>query len=143
MIKFNESTCRTGETPSSNFHGSARGIGQLAACMANGGVWKGKRLLSETAFDALHSSPIAEHEPIWHNRNLFTQGGLQYFNESLLTPPVDYFESKFYTNRHGFYGWFGIGGSVLQWNPELKIGFAYVPSDMSLWDPVNNRGARL
>jgi len=30
----------------------------------------------------------------------------------------------------GFYGWFGFGGSVFQWNPELNISFAYVPSDL-------------
>lgn len=50
MMKFNERACRSGETPSSNFHASARGMGQLAACMANGGSWNGKQLLSESAF---------------------------------------------------------------------------------------------
>ena len=27
------------------------------------------------------------------------------------------------TGRDGFYGWMGFGGSVFQWNPELKIGY--------------------
>ena len=27
--------------------------------------------------------------------------------------------------RDGWMGWMGFGGSVMQWHPELKIGFAY------------------
>ena len=30
----------------------------------------------------------------------------------------------------GWYGWEGIGGSVFQWNPELKISFAYIVTDL-------------
>ena len=33
--------------------------------------------------------------------------------------------------RNGYYGWYGLGGSVFQWNPRLKIGFAYVPTLMA------------
>jgi len=134
LVKFNATLARTGETPSSNFHATARGLGKFASCMAKGGTINGKTLLSPEAFEALHAKPTAEHEPIWNNRNLFTQGGLQYFNTSMLEnqKPLNYFESKFYANREGFYGWFGIGGSVMQWHPELKIGFAYLPCEMSL-----------
>ena len=45
--------------------------------------------------------------------------------------------------REGFYGWMGYGGSVLQWHPELKIGFAYVPSLLHPLDARNTRGAEL
>ena len=31
--------------------------------------------------------------------------------------------------REGYVGWSGYGGSVMQWNPTLKIGFGYVPFD--------------
>ena len=45
--------------------------------------------------------------------------------------------------RRGFYGWMGMGGSVLQWNPSLRIGFAYAPT-LILWhDDVCSKGARL
>ena len=45
--------------------------------------------------------------------------------------------------RDGWYGWMGFGGSVLQWNPEHKIGFAYVPQDLFVCDLVNLRAAVL
>lgn len=45
--------------------------------------------------------------------------------------------------REGFIGWMGYGGSVMQWHPELKIGFGYVPSDFNVLDFNNTRGARL
>lgn len=48
---------------------------------------------------------------------------------------IDMYESK---GREGYYGWYGVNGSVLQWNPEKKIGFAYIPTtfnpiDISSW----------
>jgi len=46
--------------------------------------------------------------------------------------------------RQGYVGFLGFGGSVLQWHPELKIGFAYVPTRYSWYDFVNNhRAAKL
>ena len=47
------------------------------------------------------------------------------------------------TERDGFYGWMGYGGSVFQWHPELRIGFAYVPSLLQPLDTQNIRGAKL
>ena len=37
----------------------------------------------------------------------------------------------------------GYGGSVFQWHPELKIGFAYAPSLLCWHDMTNNKGALL
>ena len=45
--------------------------------------------------------------------------------------------------REGFIGWMGFGGSVMQWHPELKIGFGYVPFDLNYLDRRNVRGAAL
>ena len=45
--------------------------------------------------------------------------------------------------RMGFIGWAGLGGSVFQWHPELKIGFAFVPSCLHWFDFANLRGAKL
>lgn len=45
--------------------------------------------------------------------------------------------------RKGYYGWMGLGGSVFQWNPSLRIGFAYAPT-LALWhDDVCTKGAML
>ena len=45
--------------------------------------------------------------------------------------------------RDGYYGWYGFGGSVFMWNPNLRIGFGYVPTMMAWHDPYNLRGAKL
>ena len=46
-------------------------------------------------------------------------------------------------NREGFYGWHGFGGSIFQWHPELKIGFAFVPTVLNTVELFNERGAKL
>jgi CubicO group peptidase (beta-lactamase class C family) len=68
----------------------------------------------------------------------FTQGGLASF------PPPDDADSAMdkglNRGREGYYGWMGLGGSIFQWQPERKIGFAYVPTSLNVLDLVNERG---
>ncbi len=45
--------------------------------------------------------------------------------------------------REGFCGWFGFGGSVFQWHPELQISFSYVPTQLSWYDFSASRGGEL
>ena len=45
--------------------------------------------------------------------------------------------------RAGYYGWVGFGGSVMQWNPELNIGFGYIPSLLEWYEFDNHKGANL
>ena len=45
--------------------------------------------------------------------------------------------------RDGYYGWFGYGGSVFQWNPELKIGFAFTPTLLHYMDISNGRARKI
>ena len=40
-------------------------------------------------------------------------------------------------------GWHGFGGSVFQWHPELKIGFAFIPTVLNPIQQANERGAIL
>ena len=54
----------------------------------------------------------------------FTKGGVNYYKNSSDATPMD--KNHFNKNREGYYGWFGYGGSIMQWHPELKIGFAFV-----------------
>lgn len=74
------------------------------------------------------------------NRTNFTQGGI---NVSTLDKDSTEDEKKTAENRLGFIGWAGLGGSVFQWHPELKIGFAFVPTCLHWFDVANLRGARL
>ena len=71
----------------------------------------------------------------------FTIGGVNYFKNF---DDATWIESeKFNKNREGFYGWFGLGGSIVQWHPELQIGFAFIPTFLNVPDLLNSRGGVL
>ena len=71
----------------------------------------------------------------------FTIGGVNYFKNF---DDANWIESeKFNKNREGFYGWFGLGGSIVQWHPELQIGFAFIPTFLNVPDLLNSRGGVL
>lgn len=60
-----------------------------------------------------------------------------------LTPLASHLGQQLHKGREGFHGWLGLGGSVAQWHPELKIGFGYVPNHLNMADFNNTRGARM
>ena len=74
-------------------------------------------------------------------RSNFTKGGVNLH----LIPKDDATDAEIDMNkgREGYYGWFGYGGSVVQWHPELKIGFAFIPTLLTGVEMVNQRGAVL
>lgn len=65
-----------------------------------------------------------------------TMGG---FNEYGLAAGSD----KILALRKGYFGWQGHGGSVLQWNPDLNIGFGYAPTLLEWYDKRNTKAAVL
>lgn len=125
-----------GEIPSAGAKCSARGLAKLAAVMANGGSLAGQQLIGEAAYAALHDEPVQRN--MMSMNTTFTQGGLASF------PPPDDGDSAMdkglNRGREGYYGWMGLGGSIFQWQPERKIGFAYVPTSLNVLDLVNERG---
>ena len=109
-----------------------QGLALVAAAMANRGSFNGYSVLSPSGWEALHKDPT--DGKLFANNSRFTQGGVNQFVE----------EDTSETNgRQGYYGWMGYGGSVFQWHPELKIGFAYVPTLMNWIDLTNNKGRLL
>ena len=74
-------------------------------------------------------------------RSNFTIGGVNDFKNFMDASWIE--TEKFNKNREGFYGWFGFGGSIMQWHPELQIGFAFTPTFFDATDPFNVRGAVL
>jgi len=126
-----------GEIPSGNGHASARGLGKIASSMANNGKFGNIHILEKPALDLLHSD--AKVGDMVFHKNMFTKGGVAKFGPLKNETKVD---KIFYENRDGFYGWYGLGGSVMQWHPELKIGFAYLPTLLSWVDMANNRGGK-
>ena len=124
------------QIPSAGAKCSARGLAKLAAAMANGGQIQGQTVLGRSAMEAVHADPVERSMTIMQNS--FTQGGLAQFKESdAAKGPL---EAGVSAGRGGFYGWFGLGGSVFQWHPKHRIGFAYVPTALNPIDVFNERG---
>ena len=79
---------RQGETPSAGTYGNARGLGKLAAIMANKGSFGGRCFLSQESWEELHADPEEQFEPLFENRTLYTKGGIHCFDSSLLKDTV-------------------------------------------------------
>ena len=138
------------ETPSVFSSASARGMARLAAYMANEGSLEGKTFLEGKGWEALHADPITRGIFSGHTRCNFTQGGINQFTmhnnnfkeDDLANSQFGISsERKMNQNRDGFWGWQGYGGSIMQWHPELKIGFGYVPYELFSLDLANKRGS--
>ena len=120
------------ETTSAFVKAHARGCAKLASILANGG----EDLISEKTWNEMHSQPRTE---VMFDagggtiRSNFTQGGVNYFTKF---DDANVGEDHFYSNHDGFYGWMGYGGSVLQWNPEKKIGFAFIPTYLDIMNQL-------
>jgi len=125
---YNQDIVRLGESSSANGNCSAAGLAKIAAAMANGGSLKGVKVLGEKGWKALHAEPTPGNLGFY-----FTQGGVCEFRPGTSGP----------INRDGFYGWMGYGGSLFQWHPKLKIGFAYVPTLLEFHCMLNRKGGRL
>lgn len=124
-----------GETPSANTHASARGLARIAAAMAAGGTCKQQELINTRGWDALHANPVTSSMGF---NTTFTQGGVAMFPKTGMASNV--LDRSLNHGRHGFYGWMGLGGSVFQWHPGLKIGFGFVPTSLHVLDIFNERG---
>ena len=134
---FNEPQFAMGETPSANASCSARGLAKIAAMMSGGGKWGGNEYLTEQAWTAMHANPVkAKMGGLLTTR--FTQGGVDKFTRC--EAGSSEIERAMNEGREGFYGWMGFGGSILQWHPELDIGFAFVPTSLHVLDLFNERG---
>ena len=131
---FNDPAIAMGETSSANAHCSARGLARVAAMMAQRGKLDGQTFLTEEAWTALHAEPMTSNMGL---KTIFTQGGVALFH---LPPDAGVLDKGLNRGREGFYGWMGFGGSLFQWHPEKKIGFAFVPTSLHTTDFMNERG---
>ena len=72
--------------------------------------------------------------------NYFVRGGVSV--ERLPSLPTDA-DRRDLAGLDGYYGWGGYGGSQMQWHPEEKIAFAFVPNFLFWIDVTNEKGRRL
>lgn len=133
---FNLPAYTTGEIPSAGAKCSARGLAKLAAVMANRGALGDVELMSPKAFETAHAEPVTRD--MMSMNTTFTQGGLATFHTA--GPSAGKMDQGLNNGREGYYGWMGLGGSIFQWHPEARIGFAYVPTSLNFLDLVNERG---
>ncbi len=132
---FDAESLAKAEIPSAGAKASARGLAKLAAIMANQGQLGGTRILSPAAWEQIHANPIKRKMVVLDTA--FTQGGLAQFQRTEAQPQS--LEAALNHGREGFFGWMGFGGSVFQWHPDLRIGFAYVPASLNPIDFLNER----
>ena len=111
----------------------------LAAVMANGGVFQGSRILSSATVDTLQSEPTERH--MGFSVNYFSKGGVCV--DLPLTVNVPRHRKMVVEGLQGCYGWMGYGGSLIQWHPETKLGFSFVPTFLYFIDVNNCRGKEL
>ena len=123
------------EGMSFNVNASARNMAKLAAFMANKGSFDGKQMISEDAWQKMHDNPTELLMDGSMPTN-FSQGGVNFYQ---FDGPEEEWGRN---NQNGFVGWVGAGGSVLQWHPELKIGFGYNPYTHNHMENAR-RGGRL
>ncbi|MFK7913896.1 MAG: serine hydrolase domain-containing protein [Pseudomonadales bacterium] len=136
LSAFDKDEVCMGEMPSAGSKCTARGLAKLAAVMANGGGLGDQRLLGEAAWQQLHGDPVPRK--MMAMQTTFTQGGLATFPHP--QPDDGEFDQGLNRGREDYFGWMGLGGSIFQWQPQRKIGFAYVPTSLNVLDIVNERG---
>lgn len=81
----------------------------LAVLMAGGGTLRDTRIMSQHTAELAQSKPTEKYDQVVRSMTKFTTGGWAVFDRD------------FGCNRQGSVGWFGIGGSVLQWHRELNV----------------------
>ncbi|WP_339831056.1 serine hydrolase domain-containing protein [uncultured Parvibaculum sp.] len=119
---------RMAEIPSTNGHGTARGIARVYAALANGGAIEGVEILS----GGMLAEATTEHsfgpDSILERESRFALGFQLPQAERRLGP-----------NDEAF-GHFGAGGSLGYCDPVARVAFGYVTNDMGpRWQNPRNR----
>jgi CubicO group peptidase (beta-lactamase class C family) len=119
---------RSAEVPSTNGHGSARGVARVYAALANGGSIEGIHVISKDVLAEATREHSNGHDLINDRPSRFGLG-------FQLTQP----ERPLGPNK-GAFGHFGAGGSLGYCDPEAGIAFAYVTNDMGpRWQNPRNK----
>jgi CubicO group peptidase (beta-lactamase class C family) len=124
----NTAAWRRAEIPSTNGHGSARGIARVYAALANGGNLDGVHALSRESL----AEATQEHSA---GTDLITQRTSRFGLGFQLTQP-----ERPLGPHPGAFGHFGAGGSLGFCDPECSVAFGYVTNDMGpRWQNPRNR----
>lgn len=125
---INSAAWRSAEIPSTNGHGTARGVARIYSALANGGAIDGVEVIAPS----LLREAVTEHsygpDRILERVSRFGLGFQLPQPERTLGPNA------------GAFGHFGAGGSLGFCDPEAGVAFAYVTNDMGpRWQNPRNR----
>lgn len=109
---------RKAEIPSTNGHGTARGVARIYQALAKGGVFDGVRILAAETIAAATSEQSNGTDLISQRPSRFGLGFQLTQPERPLGP------------NGGAFGHFGAGGSLGFCDPESGVAFGYVTNDM-------------
>jgi len=124
----NSAEWRAAEIPSTNGHGTARGIARIYAALANGGAIDGVEILSPAMLAEATTEQSFGPDRILDRESRFALGFQLPQAERRLGP-----------NDRAF-GHFGAGGSLGFCDPQARVAFAYVTNDMGpRWQNPRNR----
>ena len=119
---------RLAEIPSTNGHGTARGVVRVYRMLANGGAIDGVRILGADAI----AEATKEHS---NGIDLISERPSRFGLGFQLTQP----ERPLGPNK-GAFGHFGAGGSLGFCDPEAGVAFGYVTNDMGpRWQNPRNK----
>tara|TARA_R110002110_G_scaffold30881_3_gene109238 strand:+ start:609 stop:1766 length:1158 start_codon:yes stop_codon:yes gene_type:complete len=124
----NTAAWRSAELPSTNGHGTARGIARIYAALAAGGSIGGVDILSPATLAAAVEEQSYGPDRVLDRESRFALGFQLPQPERPLGP-----------NKAAF-GHFGAGGSLGFCDPEARVAFGYVTNDMGpRWQNPRNK----
>ena len=124
----NTAEWRVAEIPSTNGHGTARGVARVYAALANGGGIDGVDILGTSILRDAVTERSAGPDLVLERNSRFGLGFQLPLPERPLGPNA------------GAFGHFGAGGSLGFCDPEAGVAFAYVTNDMGpRWQNPRNR----
>lgn len=119
---------RGAEIPSTNGHGTARGVARIFQALTTGGVADGVRIVERAVLDAAVAQAVSGHDRVLHRPSRFGLG-------FQLTQP----ERPLGPSPRAF-GHFGAGGSLGFSDPDAGVAFGYVINRMGpRWQNPLNR----
>ncbi|MFI0453837.1 serine hydrolase domain-containing protein [Actinomadura sp. 6N118] len=118
MGVINSAAWREAQIPSTNGHGTARGVARVYAALVAGGTFDGVRIVDADALTAATAEQVSGEDLILHRPSRFGTG-------FQLTQP----ERPLGPNPRSF-GHFGAGGSLSFCDPDAGVAFGYVTNQM-------------
>jgi CubicO group peptidase (beta-lactamase class C family) len=107
--------------------GSARALAGFYAMLANGGWWKGQKLVSEWILQTLQTTYTQQDDAVLCAPIAFSAG--------MMRDPLNEFGDKIrkhFGSSKSAFGHPGAGGSLAFADPERGLSFAYVMNQMEL-----------